>query len=136
MSTMTIDKAAPTRKVKYGSIRDGESFTYLLGEKYIASAWYETDNADGDNDSWSVGYDFDVIRWTNFARDYRPRMDTDPSDTTVFSDSCFGGAHSAGFHMGFCDGSVRIIRYGIDNQVHASLGHKSDRGPSDLAFLD
>lgn len=112
---------------KFASIRDGESFTYLLGEKYIDNRQYDAPSYPGDNDTWSVGYDYDVNRWTNLP----PRMDTsyNRSDDAVGS---FGSAHSAGFHMGFCDGSARLIDFTVDPEVHRHLGHKSDKQPTDL----
>ena len=38
----------------------------------------------------------------------------------------FGSAHSAGFNMAFCDGSVRLIQFDIDPEVHRTYGHRYD----------
>ena len=43
----------------------------------------------------------------------------------------FGSAHSGGFNMAFCDGSVHSIIYEIDPQVHAML---SDRGDGQVSM--
>ena len=38
----------------------------------------------------------------------------------------FGGPHSTGFHMAFCDGSVRSIPFTIDMATHSYLGNRAD----------
>jgi prepilin-type processing-associated H-X9-DG protein len=38
----------------------------------------------------------------------------------------FGSAHPGGFNIAFCDGSVHIINYAIDQQVYQRLCNRSD----------
>ncbi|MCD4728919.1 MAG: DUF1559 domain-containing protein [Pirellulales bacterium] len=38
----------------------------------------------------------------------------------------FGSAHSNGFHIALCDGSVHMISYSIDSHVHSYLGNRMD----------
>ncbi len=38
----------------------------------------------------------------------------------------FGSAHAGGFHVVFCDGSVRMLNYVIDHQVLRNLGNRHD----------
>jgi prepilin-type processing-associated H-X9-DG protein len=38
----------------------------------------------------------------------------------------FGSAHSSGFHMSYCDGSVRVIEYDIDPIVHMAGSNRRD----------
>ena len=53
-----------------------------------------------------------------------------PPGGTVFFDYFnslrFGSAHSGGFNMAFCDGSVHTILYEIDPTVHAMLCDRQD----------
>ncbi len=38
----------------------------------------------------------------------------------------FGSAHSAGYHMAFCDGHVSLLNFTIDAKLHYSLGNRKD----------
>ncbi|MEE8452584.1 MAG: DUF1559 domain-containing protein [Thermoguttaceae bacterium] len=123
-------------EVKDAQITDGFSSTYLLGEKYLTSSYYVTGEGKGSDQGWDVGYDYDTIRWTNDAPDYMPQQDraletddlSSPKSIARINKSirAFGSAHSAGFHMAFCDGSVKPIRYSIDADVHRLLGNRED----------
>ena len=113
--------------VQLASIRDGLSFTYLIGERHMDPVRYVTDNVGYDNSGgWDVGYSYDVNRWTMSPPylDHTPFPPTSASSTT-FAKS-FGSAHSVGFHMSFCDGSVRRLAFDIDPAVHKSLGNRND----------
>jgi prepilin-type processing-associated H-X9-DG protein len=48
----------------------------------------------------------------------------------------FGGPHAYGANMGFCDGSARLIGYGIDSTVHARLCNRKDGAVVDVSELD
>ena len=114
--------------------KDGMSFTYLLGEKYLTNSYYTTGEGLGSDQGWDVGYDFDTIRWANEAAEYHPKQDRplEPDNASASaariakSKYAFGSAHSAGFHMALCDGSVRAIRYSISPHVHKLLGNRKD----------
>lgn len=118
-------------------ITDGTSKTYLVGEKYLRPEAYEgsttTNPADGytqgDNQSMYCGYDWDNHRvaWQpnallSPAEVYQPRQDTPRYD----SYAAFGSAHSGGFQMAFCDGSVQFISYDIDANSHRWLANRMD----------
>jgi prepilin-type processing-associated H-X9-DG protein len=49
----------------------------------------------------------------------------------------FGSCHPGGFHMVFCDGSVRKISYGISETVNNNLANRRDNqavDPGDFSF--
>jgi len=117
-------------ETKIGQISDGASNTYLVGEKYMMPNEYEggTDiNSPnlsfGTNQAAYCGYE-----WDNQRRAWNPELEPvgqqenfQPRPDTVNFDSpyIFGSAHPGGFHMVFCDGSVRSINYDVDPFVHS-----------------
>jgi len=103
-------------------ISDGTSNTYLAGERYIDPDRYEDGLSGGNDQGWGVGYDFDVNRWTNNSPSVWPRQDQ-PGLSAI---AAFGSAHANGFHMAFCDGSVHMINYTIDPEIHRRLGNRHD----------
>ncbi len=105
-------------QVTMAQIRDGTSNTYLVGEKYLNPDAYTTASDYGDDEPAMGADDLDLNRWTNYA----PSQDT-PSVTNCYT---FGSAHSAGFNMALCDGSVRSISYSIDATTHLHLGARND----------
>ncbi len=107
---------------KLASITDGTTNTYLAGEKYINADCYETGQDGGDDQSWSAGYDYDSVRWTNPVAAEAPTQDI----PGVQYEQAFGSAHSNGFFMAFCDGSVQIMNYTIDPETHRRLGDRMD----------
>lgn len=102
--------------VTLAHIKDGTSLTYLLGEKRVASDGYDP----GDDQSMYAGYDSDNTRWTSVA--FAPRQDGNQALMERF-----GSSHADSFHMSFCDGSARSIRYDISPEVHRRLGNRQDQ---------
>lgn len=119
-------------KVAIRRITDGTSSTYMLGEKYVPVAHYETGEWDADNETWCTGTNNDNHRITakitdvnTGASDERvPAKDSDPADITHLER--FGSAHSGVCLMAFCDGSVHGISFDIDWQAHRDLGNRED----------
>lgn len=106
--------------VRLDQITDGASHTYLVGEKYLNPEVYEglafRDQDTGDNEAAFVGFNRDHCRST-----FNPPQ----QDTSGFrADHEFGGPHSGGFNMSFCDGSVRFISFEVDPKVHAQSGNR------------
>ena len=112
-------------------IMDGTSNTYCIGEKFMMPGCYEevditlpgTSTAyqdDGDNEFAYTGYDRDHSRTTIGP----PQMDSHDVDLQVLN--YFGGPHSGGCNMAFCDGSVRTISFDIDQFTHQCLGNRAD----------
>jgi len=127
------------------SVIDGESFTYLLGERAIRIEYYSNGSADFDSLGWDTGYDDDVNRWTYVVGDTStapmsrsgPEMDAraEVAYNHVNWRMSFGSAHPAGFHMAFCDGSVRKLHYVIDLQTHRRLGNRKDGEAIDVVLI-
>jgi prepilin-type N-terminal cleavage/methylation domain-containing protein len=120
--------------VTMADITDGASNTYLLGEKYMTPDDYIDGLAPYDDQSWDIGEDWDVVRFTGLTSDtsftnssYMPQQDTPGAGWGM----SFGSAHSGGFFMAMCDGSVQFMNYGIDIKTHWCLGSRNDGQPVD-----
>lgn len=127
-------------QIREGAVTDGMSNTYLLGEKYLSVNDRGRGAAVGDDEHAYSGDDIDLIRWGRNPALHPGEDDDDPLSYTPMSDStiaaldvvgklkdrCFGGPHRAGFNMAFCDGSVRLINYGIDLSTHEWLCSRND----------
>lgn len=101
--------------VTLSEIYDGTSLTYLLGEKSVAPGSLDL----GDDQGQFVGYDLDNTRWTRSG--WLP-----VADGVQPNHNCFGSAHPTGCQFVFCDGSVHLIGYGINAEVHRRLGNRKD----------
>jgi prepilin-type N-terminal cleavage/methylation domain-containing protein len=113
-------------EIKPAHIRDGDSKTYLLGERHIRFDTYDGSTPGDDDQGWGVGYDQDVMRVTAAL----PQQDTE-----LVSPVVFGSAHIAAFNMAMADGSVKSVTYEIESAVHKSLGHRADGGPTNMSAL-
>jgi prepilin-type N-terminal cleavage/methylation domain-containing protein len=125
-------------------ITDGTSHTYMVGEKYINSGKYDTGGDSGDNESWCTGTNNDNYRVTGYQAVNGgpvlgiPPLQDQPMDSPpgfpnpVYpggpepATRTFGSAHSGGFQMALCDGSVTLIPYDVDLTVHRDLGDRQD----------
>jgi prepilin-type N-terminal cleavage/methylation domain-containing protein/prepilin-type processing-associated H-X9-DG protein len=117
-------------------ITDGTSNTYLLGEKYCDPDHYYDGQSNWDDQVWDTAADWDTIRFTgdmtnHLVPDYWPAQDTPGLGQGL----AFGSAHSGGFYMAFCDGSVQFINYQIDVETHWRLGQRDDGLPVDAKKL-
>ncbi len=126
---------------KVADISDGLSNTFLCGEKIVTPDAYFTGTSGGDDQGWSMGWDYDNCRFTGHAYPtltnhdvyndvdgdgaYTPHQDT-PGDYTYASMDCFGSAHANGFMMAFCDGSVQMMNYSISLEAYYRLGDRAD----------
>jgi len=115
-------------KVTMANVEDGASNTYLCGEKYMDPDAYFNGWDGGDDNCVYSGWDQDNCRWTN-ANPGLPGPNQDMEGYKGWW--AFGSAHSNGFHMALCDGSVQMFNYEIDRSVHEFLGNRMDGQPID-----
>lgn len=107
-------------------IEDGLSQTYLAGERYLHPGLYETGESSGDKVSLFTGYCTDNHRYVKVTM--APAPDGAYPVTDTFTNWRFGSAHAAGFNMVYCDGSVHLIDFDVNPEVHFLHGHISDGG--------
>ena len=105
-------------EITFAHVEDGTSQTYLLGEKYLDPAMYDTGEDYGDDACYYTGVDHDTERWS----DDFPAQD----QLGQRSPEIWGSAHSGAFHMVMVDASVQSISYSIDLDVHRNLGNRRD----------
>ncbi len=108
---------------------DGDTCTYLAGEKHVNSKYYAADDGDN-NQGWDIGYDWDVNRWTT-----QPPHEDSPDTGDIYW-RVFGSAHSSGANMVFGDGHVVAISYDVDPEIHRQLGNRKDGSATDLSKLE
>ena len=117
-------------EVSISDILDGTSNTYMVGERYVSSDHY-LDGLDpqdafplytGDcRSSFAQTVSTNPAPPAIPAATDLPRPDQ-PGVTTLG----FGSAHSSGFHMAMCDGSVKMLSYTIDPVTHDQLANRKD----------
>ncbi len=150
--TMRVDGGFFVRdsKTTIAAISDGTSNTLLIGEKFLPTNLYQgsLDGVVGDDTGCFQGWDPGMIRVTvngNYrnGRPYFPGGNP-AQDRPIenwkdgFAGSwggagytwnqgfLFGSAHPGGMNAVMGDGSVRVIKYGINPHVFNALGHRSD----------
>jgi prepilin-type N-terminal cleavage/methylation domain-containing protein len=108
-------------EITFGDITDGTSSTFMIGEKYLSPDKYTTGDDAADNENMYVGYDNDIYRsgHTTFGA---PAMDR-PGLVNKYS---WGSAHSGGFNISLCDGSIHNVDYNVDATLLARLGNRRD----------
>jgi len=108
---------ARMQRVRAGSVLDGLSNVYLLGEKYVQADAYADGSDPGDSSILYAGYSASNVRWGS-----EPPLQDKANDSHV---NAFGSAHSGIWNAAFGDGSVRSMRYDIDPETHKNLSAKT-----------
>ncbi len=115
--------------VRDNQIKDGMTYTYLIGEKFVDSYHYDDGFYDADNDTMYSGFGNDNYRLTSEA----PLNDTNDSNGAA---RCrFGGPHNAITQFVFCDGAVHSINNSIDATTHRFFGERADKQVIDDTVL-
>ena len=102
-----------------GKIPDGDTNTYLLGERYMNPDAYFSGTDPADDQCMYIGWDRDVNR----VGSEKPFPDTKGLSMQL----SFGSCHDQVFHVVMCDGSVHPISFEVDPQVHLALSVRNDR---------
>ncbi len=94
--------------IRFVEITDGTSNTVLVGEKQMNIAAFG--RTVDDNESYCIpGWNDD---WEVYRGAGRPAHDF-ADDCDANASQVFGSPRAGGFHVAFCDGSVRAIRYSV-----------------------
>ena len=115
--------------VSIRQVVDGLSQTYLLGEKHVPVAEYETGVDMGDNETWCTGFNNDNYRRTGRLSGGEVVEALPVADSTSGVPawtSRFGSSHPTSWNVAYCDGSVRQLTYDLDWQVHRDSGNRED----------
>lgn len=124
-------------EIQPAHILDGESRTIFASEKYMNPDQYETGRGCSDNNTLYQGNDWDLNRWTPTVNDQGTVTNAGTrkplQDMPGYEDCTqrFGSAHTAGFYILMCDGSVHMVRYSIDLNVFSYLGNRKDQATYD-----
>jgi prepilin-type N-terminal cleavage/methylation domain-containing protein len=116
-------------EVREGSVADGLSNTYLVGEKYLNPDDYTSGEDQGDDQNAYSGDCLDIVRWGSTS--WVPMQDR----LGVANANIFGSAHAAGWNVSMCDGSVRLMSFNIDPTTHEHLAIRNDHTAIDPTFL-
>lgn len=115
----------PGMRTPTARIRDGLSNTYLIGEKSIDSGAIDNGGCYGDR-SPIVGFPDDAGAANSMVRFALRQPERDRGgNCRVCHD--FGSAHSAGWNVAMCDGSVRTEAFEADILVHRALASSRAR---------
>lgn len=106
--------------IKTAHIKDGESNTLMIGEKYLEVDKYTTGNAHGDNESMFTGANNDVLRGAGAQF-----MLFHDRAGTAYNES-FGSTHFGGAFFARCDGSTVMLNYHIDPTTYQALGGRNE----------
>ena len=116
------------KQCNFAAIKDGTSNVMAVTEKFCFADGMDgfTDN---DDNGWAIGWDLDVVRSSGWQLNCpNPRHDTPNGQVgnwwSQFATT--GSAHPAGINAVFADGSVHLIKFGVDPIVFNELANRDD----------
>ena len=114
--------------VSFRRVSDGTSKVYMVGEKYMSIDHYDDGLDDGDNEPGFSGGNADTLRVTVNRVLFNQEINLGPDQTGASPGDQlkFGSAHSGGFNMAYCDGSVGFVSFDIDPDLHRLSGNRAD----------
>ena len=118
-----ISAMAP--KVTFASVTDGTSNTFMIAEKFIRPMNY-LGGERGDRMGWAEYGGLDTCRSSTSLDGWVANPSPDRNDITEDQDDLFGSAHATGILAVFADGSVHLVKYGIDANVFNALACRDD----------
>jgi prepilin-type N-terminal cleavage/methylation domain-containing protein/prepilin-type processing-associated H-X9-DG protein len=116
-------------ETRNAQITDGLTSTILFGEKHLQLSDYDTSETAANNQSWDLGIDIDINRWTMFpplSDGNRNQHGNNELERVLNELSLFGGPHPSGCQFVFCDGSVKTLAYDMDGETFRRLGPIDD----------
>src|SRR5579884_353904 len=122
------------KQCNFAMIKDGTSNVMVITEKFCFA-----DGMDGfvnnDDKGWAIGWGLDVVRSSGYQAGNsttppcpNPRHDTMSKDVANWWSQfgTTGSAHPSGINAVFADGSVHLVKYGIDPIVFNELANRDD----------
>ena len=112
-------------RIRMASVTDGQSSTFLFGEKHVSAGMLATYPYD------SPAYDGDHLPASCRLAGPGLRISNGPYDVLADMFS-FGSWHPGGAHFSFVDGSVRFLSSNTDTRLLGSLANRRDARVAEL----
>ena len=106
--------SASYRSVRFANITKGTSSTLLVGEKYINIMNGSSTPDCNDDQGWTDGWDNDMICFAKLDNPNGPIFTPAQNGKVSSCGLRFGSSHIGGVQCVNCDGSVRLVSYGVD----------------------
>jgi len=104
------------RRTRDADFQDGLSYTYLVGEKSLDPLHYSSGHGQGDQMAMAGDPRNNDTPSTYLRYAVRSPMRDHKNDCLVCHD--FGSAHRAGWNTVLADGSVRMLSFSLDLEIH------------------
>ena len=123
----------PRSLTRIADVSDGTSKTYLFGDKFEFTNYYESNWAQSPEGLWQQGSARPIHYGEGYLARFRPPIKSMRRDEASGFGldqygiaNVFGSAHSGGVNVALCDGSVRTISYDIDKTTLVQMAVRND----------